>query len=146
MDPDVPNRVGDSPTEPAGLDRTYAEHLRMLSVGHYVLGSVMAVFSLLPVLHVAMGAAIVSGTFAPPSPASGPAVLFPRAVGWMFIVLGSTCIATGLTLGIGVVWAGRYLAQRRRWWFCAIVSALACLFMPLGTLLGVLTLVTITRP
>ena len=42
--------------------------------------------------------------------------------------------------------AARYLAARRRHMFCVVVAAISCAFSPLGTVLGVFTLIVLYRP
>ena len=51
-----------------------------------------------------------------------------------------------LTLAGFVAYAGRCLSQQRRYLLCMIVAGLACLFTPIGTILGVFTLVVLLRP
>jgi hypothetical protein len=38
------------------------------------------------------------------------------------------------------------LTRRRRYTFCLVIAGLLCLWMPFGTILGVFTLVTLTKP
>jgi disulfide bond formation protein DsbB len=45
-----------------------------------------------------------------------------------------------------MAYAGRCLAQRRRYLLCMVVAGIACIFMPFGTALGVFTLVVLSRP
>jgi hypothetical protein len=42
--------------------------------------------------------------------------------------------------------AGRSLAARKRYTFCIIVAAISCTFFPLGTALGVFTILVLSRP
>jgi len=48
-------------------------------------------------------------------------------------------------LAVLMIIAGRFLAKRRHHTFCIVVAAIACLFMPFGTILGVFTLVVLMR-
>ncbi len=41
---------------------------------------------------------------------------------------------------------GRFLARRQHPTFCIVVSALDCMCMPLGTALGVFTILVLQRP
>jgi hypothetical protein len=41
--------------------------------------------------------------------------------------------------------AGRFLARRRHHTFCMVIAAVACTFMPLGTVLGVFSLIVLSR-
>ncbi|PKN44066.1 MAG: hypothetical protein CVU63_11355 [Deltaproteobacteria bacterium HGW-Deltaproteobacteria-20] len=116
------------------------EHLRLLSIFHYVMGGIVGVFSLFPIIHLGMGIAIVSGAL--PTAGSGP----PAVMGWTFIIIGGTVIFFGETLAICTLLAGRYLSTRQAWLFCVIVAAANCLNMPFGTVLGVFTILMLLKP
>ena len=117
------------------------EHLRLLSIFHYVVAGLAAMFSLLPMIHLALGVAMISGHFDAPGKDSPPA-----ALGWLFVVLASTVILCGLTFAACLALAGRFLDQRRRYLFCLVVAGFACMFAPFGTVLGVFTIVVLVRP
>jgi hypothetical protein len=51
----------------------------------------------------------------------------------------------GLTFAALTAFAGRSLQQRRRHTFVQVVSGIMCLFMPIGTVLGVFTIVVLSR-
>lgn len=115
------------------------EHLRMLSIFHYIVGGITALFSLIPVIHLVIGLALVTGRMEGTDPEA-------RMFGWLFVVFAGVFIACGLTLAGYIVYAGRCLQQRRRYLLCMVVAALSCMMMPFGTALGVFTLVTLTKP
>lgn len=122
-----------------------AAHLRLLSIFHYVVGGLTALFSLFPLIHVALGIGILTGTL-PMNDAHGNPAEDGRMAGWIFIVIGGVIIVCGVTLGAFIAYAGRCLAQQRRHTLCMVVAALSCLCMPLGTVLGVFTLIVLLRP
>lgn len=123
-----------------------ATHLRLLSIFHYVIGGMIAVFSLIPLIHVALGIGILTGAL-PMNDANGnPSEDGGRMAGWIFIVIGAVIVIGGVTLGAFIAYAGRCLAQQRRHTLCMVVAALSCLCMPLGTVLGVFTLIVLLRP
>ena len=118
-----------------------AEHLRILSILYYVVAGVTALFGCFPILHFVMGAAMLFGSLA--SEEKGP----PALVGGFFMGFAVLWIGLSWTLAAGLVVAGRSLAQRRRYTFCLVIAALiAALCVPLGTILGVFTLVVLMRP
>jgi hypothetical protein len=45
-----------------------------------------------------------------------------------------------------ILLAGRFLQQRKNRIYCLVVAALACMFQPFGTILGVFTIVILLRP
>jgi hypothetical protein len=121
-------------------------HLRLLSIFHYVVGGLIALFSLFPLIHVALGIGMITGAL-PMHDANGDSSAEDaRLAGWIFIGIGSVIILCGVTLGAFIAYAGRCLAQQRRHTLCMVVAALSCLCMPLGTVLGVFTLIVLLRP
>jgi hypothetical protein len=118
------------------------DQLRLLSVFFYILGGLSALCACIPFIHLAVGIALVTGSL--PMPQNGPQP--PAMFGWLFIVLASTFIIVGWAYGIGMVIAGRQLQRRRAYVFCLVMAALSCLNMPLGTVLGILTLIVLLRP
>ena len=120
------------------------EHLRLLSIFHYILGSIGAVCSLFPCLHLGMGVLMVSGKLpTPPNSGGGPPV---EMIGWFFIGIAAAIIVLGLTLASCVILAGRNISNRRGYMFCLIIAGFECLSIPFGTILGVFTFVVLFRP
>ncbi len=71
----------------------------------------------------------------------------PAFFGWIFIrIAGGSMVTLGWTLAALVLAAGRMLARRRRYLFCLVVAGIECVFMPLGTVLGVFTIIVLVRP
>ena len=126
-----------SPATPANQD---AEHLRLLTVFHYVVGGLTAVCACFPFIHLGIGIFMLfkPEAFTPRPP--------PEFVAWLFIGLAAAFILAGWTLAVLLVLAGRNLARRRRYTFCQVVAGVGCLFMPFGTVLGVFTLIVLARP
>lgn len=130
------------------MTRADADHLRTLAVCHYVLGGLCFVVGCFPMIHLAIGIAIVTGVF-PMQPAGNgangppfPAELF----GWLFIGVASAMIAFYWALGLALVQAGTCLRQRKWHTFCLITAGFACLFQPLGLALGIFTFIVLLRP
>jgi len=48
-------------------------------------------------------------------------------------------------IGILLFKTGRNLSNRQSYTFCFVVACISCLLMPLGTILGVFTIVTLSR-
>jgi hypothetical protein len=117
------------------------EHLRLLSIFHYVVGGLAAMFALFPIFHLAMGIGMVAGRFPDPSEQRDM-----QLFGWLFVAMAAIWIVAALTFAVCVVLAGRFLARRTHYTFCFIIAALSCAFMPFGTILGVFTIVVLVRP
>jgi len=118
------------------------QHLRLLSIFHYVVGGMNALAACIPFIHLALGIALVSGAFPVQSGQQGP----PPFLGWIFIGIAAVLILGGWTLAVAIFLAGRFLTRRRHYMYCFVVAAVECLFMPVGTLLGVFTIIVLVRP
>ena len=114
------------------------EHLKLLSIFHYVVGGLAALVSCFPVLHLTIGIAIACGVL---EGADGP----PRVVGWLFIVPAAIIILVGWTLAVCILVAGKKLARHEARTYCLVIAGIECLFMPVGTVLGVFTIIVLTR-
>ncbi|GAB5514694.1 hypothetical protein [Rhodopirellula baltica] len=123
-------------------DNQDAEQLRLLSIFHYIVAGMLALFSLFPVIHLAIGVGIVTGAF----DGTGTGETPPAFMGWLFIVLPLVFIAVGLTMASCIALAGRKLMQRNGHLYCLVVAGIECCFFPFGTVLGVLTILVLLRP
>jgi hypothetical protein len=74
--------------------RQDAEHLKLLSIFHYVVAAMMALFGCFPIIHLAVGLAMVSGKL---GHAKGDEP-FPALVGWAFMLIASGFILTAWTM------------------------------------------------
>jgi hypothetical protein len=120
---------------------TDEEHLRLLSIFHYVVAGLSALFSLIPVMHILMGVGMLTGGF------DGPATTREaRIFGWFFIAMGSAIFLGGLTFSACLAFAGRSLARREHYMFCLVMAAVACAIFPFGTILGVFTIIVLQKP
>ena len=113
-------------------------HLRLLSVFHYVLGGLTALVSCIPFLHLGFGIAMASGLL------EGDDPVLP-VMGSVIIVIACFVILLGWTFAACLIATGRFLSQQRRYMFCLVVAAIACLNIPFGTILGVFTIVVLMR-
>ena len=126
---------------PANQD---AQHLQLLSIFHYVLGGLMGCCACFPVIHLIVGIVFLTSpqSFQGPRHDEFPATLF----GVLFTVIPATIILLGWATAICVLLAGRFLARRVHYTFCMVIAGIACLFTPVGTVLGVFTILVLMRP
>ncbi len=143
---------------------TDAENLNALTLCHYILGGVTALFSCMFIFHIVMGTMMIHnpGMFTPrPMPQAVPSAplypgqlspvqpypFFPPFMGYMFVTMGTIAVLGGWTLGALTAYAGRCLKARRNYLYILIIAGCNCGFvMPLGTVLGVFTFIVMTRP
>jgi hypothetical protein len=118
------------------------QYLKLLSIFHYVVGGIAALFSFIPVIYVVIGilAVCIPGSF------EGEGEALPLFFGWFFIIIGAVLIVLGWAFSTCIVIAGRFLARRIHYMFCIVIAAIECIFMPFGTVLGVFTIVVLARP
>lgn len=114
------------------------EHLKLLSLFHYIVGGLTALFACFPMLHLAMGIALLCGAMDGKEPA-------PRFIGWLFVALASVFILTGWILASLIIVAGRKIQRRTARTFCLVVAGIECLIAPFGTVLGVFTIVVLMQ-
>jgi hypothetical protein len=114
------------------------EHLRILSIFYYVVAGISGLFALFPFIHLFAGFAILGA-----EPQGDLAD--SRFMGGFFIVIASLAILLGLTYALALVLTGRNLANREHYTFCLVVAGVSCMFAPIGTVLGVFTIVVLMR-
>lgn len=118
------------------------DHLKLLSIFHYVLAG-LCIFPLLyGVFYMIMG--IFFGAMmanAPNSNDAPPAILF----GGIFVFIGAIIAIVSLVFGILLFKSGRNLSNQTSYTFCFVIACVCCAFMPFGTILGVFTIVVLLR-
>lgn len=122
------------------------DHLRLLSIFHYVVGGLTALFSCLPIFHLVLGLVFLLNPRLFHDGGGAPPPALTSLMGLMFVGVAGLAILFGWTLAVVIIYAGRCLAQHRRHLFCTVVAAISCLLFPLGTALGVFTLIVLMRP
>ncbi len=115
------------------------EHLKLLSILYYVWGGLIGFFACFGIIYVVAGGALIFASSLAPN---GP----PAAVGAVFAVFGILFVLLMGAIGGLTIWTGRNLAQRKRYTFCFVMACISCLSVPLGTALGVFTIVVLQRP
>ena len=126
---------------PPGLPNEDEEHLRQLSIFHYIYAGLQALFSFIGLLFLGFGLAL---TLRPDLfQGSDPP---PPFLGGLFIAIGVLALVLVLGAAFCTFLAGRYLGQRRHHTFCLVMAGINCLNLPIGTALGVFTIVVLIRP
>lgn len=142
--------------EPNAEDR---EHLSALSIGHFLLAGV-ALLGGIPTLvfgvagakladelgtDIAAGMGQVTG-----QPGSSPLGTSPEVLLDDLNTMIVTVIVLGLILAvvttIHLVVVGVKIRQRRWWTFCYLTGWGECLMFPFGTILGIFTIIVLSRP
>lgn len=119
-------------------DRQDREQLDLLAIFHFVLGGLLALGSVMALIQLGFGL-YVSGQIAE---GGGPEFqwmgrIMAVACGFAFVVTVSVALAT--------LYSGVCLRHRNRYRFSFVVACVLCVFMPLGTILGVFSVVVLNR-
>ena len=117
------------------------QYLRLLSIFHYVVAGISALFACFPIFHFAIGVGLFVSSLTQPEEA-GPMAL----VGLMFTVIAGSIMLLGWAFAVCIAIAGRYLALRKSHLFCLVMAGIECMFTPFGTVLGVFTIIVLMRP
>jgi hypothetical protein len=117
------------------------ERLKLLSVFHYVIAGIMVLFGCFPLIHVTAGLMMLTGRMG-----GGPNPPPPEWFGLIFVGMGAAMSVFFWALAGAAAASGYFLRAQRHWTFCLVVAGLECMNMPLGTILGVFTIITLVDP
>jgi hypothetical protein len=117
------------------------DHLRLLSIFHYVVGGLAGLFALFPIFHLVFGLVFILA----PGKFEGKGEPPPAFIGWMLVIFAAVFITIGWVFAAFVLTAGRFLGKRRHYLFCLVMGGVECIFMPFGTVLGVFTIIVLMR-
>ena len=120
-----------------------AQHLRLLTIFHYVLAALSLVGLGFLALHWLLMSSLILNPDAWQNSKSGPPPeQFLALFKWFYVIAGFFIVASGAaTLVSGIM-----IRRRRARVFSLIVAGLNCLAFPFGTVLGIFTLLVLLRP
>ena len=147
--PPGPPPPGWPATAPPGWPATHAasaedeQHLDILGICHFIYAAFIGLAGLVGVVYVVIGlvfaTAVVSST--------GPTGTMPAAaVGGAFAVIGGFVTLALWGVAACLIVSGLGLRRRRRRTFSFVIGCISCMSVPLGTVLGVFTIVVLSRP
>ena len=116
------------------------DHLRILSICFYVKAGLTAFVGLFFSIYIFFGLFFMSADI--PHKASDPP---PQLLGGFFVGFGLILMGVFFVLAFLAFWAGRSLGRHKNYTFCFVIAALVCLSMPLGTILGIFTIIVLMR-
>ena len=119
-----------------------SEHLQLLTIFHYVVAGLTALLAFFPLLYSVIGWFLLyAAQHLDPNNHEPP----PAFLGWIFIVVGALFFLAGVTMAICILIAGRCLSRRKGYSFTLVTACIEYLFIPFGTILGVFTIVVLSR-
>jgi hypothetical protein len=119
-------------------------HLNTLAICHFVYAGFHALFGLMGLIYVVFGVLLATASISGGggSGAGGPP---PAAVGGIVAAFGVFITLFVWTMAACVAYSGMSLKKRQRRVFSFVVACVCCMNVPLGTALGIFTLVVLSR-
>jgi hypothetical protein len=126
-----------SPEEQRVVD---LEHLRLLRIANFIAAGVAGLIVCLGLLYTTLG------TFLGSTPEYMNSVDSEALPPWFFLGFGGLFVVVGAISIVLRLLVAKFLRERRASGFCMFVAAISCIDFPYGTILGVCTIITLTRP
>jgi hypothetical protein len=121
------------------------EHLRLLSLFHYVSGGLTLLISLFFGAWFTIMATVFA--FIPPVPHATEAPMpHPSGLPGFMVAIFAVFFVLAVAYGVIEIVAARSLARRRRWLFTLLAALPRLLFIPYGLMLSIFTLLVLERP
>jgi hypothetical protein len=116
------------------------EHLQFLSMFFYAVGALAAMVSLVPALALFVAVSLRQ-------PGEPLAIALAERLGLATAaILAGALLFAGFVLFVLMARAGLMLRRCRNHRYCLAVAWAACLFVPIGTVLGAITIPILQRP
>lgn len=120
------------------LDPDKRQYLQYLAIGHYIMAGLAFLFGSIPLFHIAFGVLMATQGvgFGGPKDQALVGVTF----GLFLAFIGLILVVSAWTYGIFMIKAARALTEQRHHTLCMVMAAISCMFAPVGTALGIFTL------
>jgi hypothetical protein len=120
------------------------EQLRLLSIAHYITGGLCILFASMFIFHFVFFFVLAGDPhfFPPPKPG------YPAPPEAIFRVMGAVLgvfILLGWAFGALTIYVGRCIKRRAKRGLTLVVACVNLLFIPVGTLMGVATIMVLSR-
>jgi hypothetical protein len=122
------------------------EQIKILSIFHYVVAGLAALIACIPIVHLTIGISILTGGFFAKDFTAGDSTFPVNFFGMLFTIIPLIIILSGWAFAICLAVAGNFLSKQKHYLFCLIMAGIACVFTPFGTVLGIFTIMVLTRP
>ena len=124
--------------ESNGASRDDLEHLNALGIAYYVLAALSLPFLCFFGLQLALGA----GFFLQEGPTGG----LSGQEGGLLVGFGTFMVLVLVVFPLLTFWTGRKWRRHEGRLFCLVMASFTCFSFPIGTVVGVFTLVVLNRP
>jgi hypothetical protein len=120
-----------------------SQNLDLVSIFHYVLAALIYLKGMIAFFFMGIGSIAMAAVLSD-RPHDMAIALF--ALFLIFFAAPMLVLCVVWTIATLVLLAGRRIAARTNLGYCQVIAALECLCVPLGTILGILTLIQLTKP
>ena len=120
-------------------------HLNSLSICFKFFAALLGCGGFLPLIHITVGFLLATGSI-PMENANQSESGLSLLIGGLFVLVGFLVMAMIFTFSFFSWKCGEWILKREKYVGVTICAAIACTSVPLGTLLGVFTLIVINRP
>jgi hypothetical protein len=117
-------------------------HLKLLSIFHFVVGGLSALFACMFLIHLFIGLSVI---ISPESWPSGNGEMPPQIFGYIFTFIGGLFFILGITFSCFIIYSGVLLKRLKKRMFSFVMACIECVFLPFGTVLGVFTIIVLSR-
>jgi len=128
-----------------------AEHLSALSIGHFILSGVALLGAAPTLFYGVAGAKLMDELGSDMSMAMGDvtgqnsdAIL--QDLGSLVTALIVSAVVLAVVSAVHLLVVGVMIRKRRWWTFCYLTGWGECLMFPFGTILGIFTILVLSRP
>jgi hypothetical protein len=129
---------------PEMQQRQDSEHLRLLAIFHFIVAGLSVLGLGFLVLHYTLMSTVIANPQiwkkSPHPPPFTPEQFMAMFV-WFYVIFGVMLILAAVLN----LFSGLFLLRRRHRVFSIVVAALNCLQVPFGTILGVFTILVLSR-
>lgn len=121
------------------------ENLRLLSIFYFIYGPLLLCCGSVPLIYVLVGFGMMISP--PPIEQGGDSLPpgFHLMLGGMVSGISGLFVLLSWVVGGLAIYTGLNLQHPRKHKLCMICAALLCIYVPLGTILGVVTLICLTK-
>jgi hypothetical protein len=121
------------------------KYLLVLAITHDVVAGLVFLVGCVPILHLTVGIGLLVGDFPPDAHGQAPPEALIGMMGGFFVAIAGTIIVLAWSLSASMIVVARSLQTKRRHTFCLVVAFVESMFAPVGTALGLLTIILLLQ-
>ena len=114
--------------------------LHTLIIAHYVAGVIGVIVSCFALSKSGLGMEILNNT----ESITELELIMQKVFGWFYVVSGIILFITGEILSVSLIVSAHFMKRNVAHLFSIIVAAASCIVFPIGTALGIITIITLS--